>query len=78
MTMGNEEEPILKEIDQLELSDRLRRWKEATLDAKPRICSERAELAVESWKESARDDIEIRRAKLLKHILENIPVQIHE
>ena len=33
---------------------------------------------MEAWKESAKDDIEIRRAKLLKHILENIPVHIHD
>ena len=78
MVIGTEEELLLNEIDRLELSDRLRRWKEATLDAKPRICTERAELAVEAWKESAKDDIEIRRAKLLKHILQNIPVHIHD
>jgi formate C-acetyltransferase len=78
MLIGAEEESLLKEIDQLELSDRLRRWKVATLDARPRICTERAELAVEAWKESPKDDIEIRRARLLKHILENISVHIHD
>jgi formate C-acetyltransferase len=78
MVIGAEEESLLREIDQLELSDRLRRWKVATLDARPRICTERAELAVEAWKESPKDDIEIRRARLLKHILENISVHIHD
>ncbi|MFC1999606.1 pyruvate formate lyase family protein [Chloroflexota bacterium] len=77
MVIETKEEVLLGQIDQLELSDRLRRWKEASLDAKPRICTERAELAMEAWKESAKDDIETRRAKLLKHILENIPVHIH-
>jgi len=78
MVAGIDNKVLLRDIDQLQLSDRLRRWKEATLDASPRICTERAELAMEAWKESARDDIEIRRAKLLKHILENIPVHIHD
>ncbi|NQT48145.1 MAG: hypothetical protein HQ578_04145, partial [Chloroflexi bacterium] len=31
-----------------------------------------------AWKESIKDDIEVRRAKLLKKILENIPVHIHD
>ncbi len=75
--MSNEIDVLISEIDQVELSDRLLRWKESTLDAKPKIRTERAELAVEAWKESINDDIEIRRAKLLKNILENIPVHIH-
>jgi len=74
----NELDAIIEKIDRLELSDRLLRWKEETLDAKPKICTERAELAVEAWQESVNDDIEIRRAKLLKKILENIPVHIHD
>ena len=47
MVIETKEEVLLRQIDQLELSDRLRRWKEATLDAKPRICTERASLL---WK----------------------------
>jgi len=78
VVVGTKDEVLLREIDQLGLSDRLRRWKEASLDARPKICTERAELAMEAWKESVKDDIEIRRAKLLKHILENIPVFIHD
>ncbi len=74
----NEVEALIEKIEQLEMSDRLLRWKEATLNAKPKICVERAELAVEAWKASVDDDIEIRRAKLLKNILENIPVHIHD
>ena len=72
------DESLIVEIDKLELSGRLKQWKQASLDAVPRICTERAELAVESWRESANDNIEIRRAKLLKNILENIPVHIPE
>ena len=78
MTTRIDEGSMLAEIDQLQLSDRLKRWKQASLDAVPRICTERAELAVDAWRESANDDIEIRRAKLLKNILENIPVHIPE
>jgi len=78
MVVKTEDEILLKGIDQLTLSDRLRRWKEATLDAVPRICTERAELAAQSWKESAGDDIEIRRAKLVKKVMEGIPIFIHD
>jgi hypothetical protein len=67
----------LEKIDQLKLSDRLLGWKKAMQNAKPRIRTERAELAVESWQDSEGDDIEIRRAKMVKNILENIPVHIH-
>ena len=73
-----DEGSMLAEIDQLKLSDRLKQWKQASLDAVPRICTERAELAGEAWSESAGDDLEVRRAKLLKKILENIPVYIPE
>jgi hypothetical protein len=67
----------LEKIDQLKLSDRLLGWKKAMQNAKPRIRTELAELAVESWQDSEGDDIEIRRAKMVKNILENIPVHIH-
>ncbi len=74
----NEIDMPLEEIDQLKLSERLKAWREAMQNTRPRICTERAELAVESWKASVNDDIQIRRAKMVKHILENIPVHIHD
>jgi pyruvate formate-lyase/glycerol dehydratase family glycyl radical enzyme len=69
---------LLRRIDELQLSERLSRWKDAALSAKPKICVERAKLAMESWKETEGEDIEIRRAKLLKKILEDVPIAIHE
>lgn len=71
-------EDLLRSIDGLQLSDRLSRWKKATLDAEPKICTERAKLAMESWKETEGEDIEIRRAKLLKKVLDGVPIAIHE
>ena len=68
---------LLRDIDRIHLSERLSQWKEAVLNTKPRISTERARLAMESWKESEGDDIEIRRAKLLKKILEGVPIVIH-
>lgn len=69
---------LLQKIDELELSERLGRWKEAALGATHHICVDRAKLAMESWKETEGEDIEIRRAKLLKNILEGVPIAIHE
>ncbi len=50
MVVKTKDEVLLKRIDQLLLSDKLRLWKEATLEAEPRICTERAELAAQSKK----------------------------
>ena len=33
---------------------------------------------MESWKETEGEDIEIRRAKLFKKIVENVPIKIHD
>ncbi len=72
------DEELLQRIDGLQLSDRLGQWKKALLDAERNICTERAKLAMESWKETEGEDIEIRRAKLLKKVLESVPIAIHE
>lgn len=69
---------LLQRIDELDLSERLRRWKEAALNAKHYICIDRARLAMESWKETEGEDLEVRRAKLLKKVLEGVPIAIHE
>ena len=61
-TKATVDEEMLKKIDELQLSERLSGWKAALLDTKPRISTERAKLAMESWKESEGEDIEIRRA----------------
>jgi pyruvate-formate lyase len=72
------DEAMLRKMDGLRLSDKLSRWKEAVLSATPTISSARMMLATESWKETEGEDIQIRRAKLLKKILEGMPIVIFD
>jgi pyruvate formate-lyase/glycerol dehydratase family glycyl radical enzyme len=69
---------LLRRIDNLQLSQRLTCWKEARFNARVKVCSDRARLAMESWRKTESEDIEIRRAKLLKNILEGINISIYE
>ena len=60
------------------MSPRLFQLKDAMFSA-PRIISvDRARLAMESWKETEGEDIEIRRAKLFKKVLEGVPIAIYD
>ncbi|MBN1692525.1 MAG: hypothetical protein JW845_03110 [Dehalococcoidales bacterium] len=71
-------EAFLKEIDNLKLSPCLFQLRDAMFSA-PRIISvDRVNLAKESWQETEGEDIEIRRAKLFKKVLENVPIAIHD
>ncbi|MGD0780076.1 MAG: pyruvate formate lyase family protein [Dehalococcoidales bacterium] len=75
---SNIEEALLKKINSLQLSPRLFQLKDAMFSS-PRIISvDRARLAMESWKETEGEDIEIRRAKLFKKVLEGVPIAIHD
>jgi pyruvate formate-lyase/glycerol dehydratase family glycyl radical enzyme len=72
------DEVILKRIDNLQLGERLVQLKDAMFSA-PRIISvDRARLAMESWKETEGEDIELRRAKLFKKVLEGVPIAIYD
>jgi formate C-acetyltransferase len=72
------DEALLKKIDNLPLSNRLFQLKDSMFSA-PRIISvDRARLAVESWKETEGEDIELRRARLFKKVLEGVPIAIHD
>jgi pyruvate-formate lyase len=78
VTRVSTDEGLLKEIDKLKLSDRLFQLKDAMFSA-PRVISvDRARLAMESWKETEGEDIELRRAKLFKKVLEGVPIDIHD
>ena len=78
VTISNTDEALLKKIDNLQLSPRLFQLKDAMFGA-PRIISvDRARLAMESWKETEGEDIEIRRAKLFKRVLEGVPIAIYD
>ena len=65
-------EELLREIDQLELGDRILAFQKAVSEASNKIHVDRQRLALESWKASEGEDIEIRRAKLFKNIVENV------
>ena len=69
-------EDLFRKIDTLELNDRLLKWKEARRTAPFEVCVEREKLAMESWRETEGEDIEIRRAKLFKKVLEGAPIAI--
>ena len=71
-------EDLLRRIDKLELSDRIRRWQNAMKACPSQIYVDRQKLALESWKETEGEDIEIRRDKLFKKIVENVPIKIHD
>ncbi len=75
---SNTDEALLKRIDNLQLSEQLFQLKDAMFSA-PRIISvDRARLAMESWKETEGEDIELRRAKLFKKVLEGVPIAISD
>ena len=68
---------LLDGIDQLDMSRRLFALKDAMFRAPRKISVDRARLAVASWRETEGEDIELRRAKLFKKVLENVPVAIY-
>ncbi len=71
------DQALLAEIDSLKLSDRLERLKEMFFECQLGVASERITLAMESWKETEGEPLDIRSAKKLKKIAELIPVVIH-
>ncbi len=75
---GLDNADVLRQIDQVTLSDRLMQWKADSLEARPVVCAERAEAVARSWRASEGKDLQIRRALLLAHIFETIPVHIHD
>jgi len=78
VTKQDIDEVIRKRIDNLLLGERLVQLKDAMFSA-PRIISvDRARLAMESWKETEGEDIELRRAKLFKKVLEGVPIAIYD
>ena len=77
-TASSLDEGLLRRIDELQLSERLFRLKDAMFSAGRKISVDRARLAMRSWMESEGEDIEIRRAKLFKDILEGVPIAIYD
>ena len=69
---------LLSEIDGLELSASNMKWRAAMKAAEWSLCADRDKLAVRSWRETKGEDIQIRRAKLFREIVENLPISILE
>ena len=67
---------LLAEIDAIELSESNRAWREAVRQADWRIHGDRQRLTVESWRATEGEDLELRRARLLAHVLDHMPIDI--
>src|SRR4030042_445215 len=78
VTKTSTDDALLKKIDNLPLSERLFHLKDAMFSAPRMISVDRARRAMESWKETEGEDIELRRAKLVKKILEGVPIAIYD
>ena len=72
----NVNEKLLAEIDRIELSPANRAWREAVRTAGWRIHGDRQRLALLSWRETEGEDLELRRARLLEKVLEELPIDI--
>ncbi len=68
---------LLHEIDSLELSEKNRAWRSAMKAAGWRVYVDRELWGMRSWRETEDEDIQIRFAKQLKCIMDNIPIKIH-
>ncbi|MDR1216973.1 MAG: hypothetical protein LBJ99_00095, partial [Oscillospiraceae bacterium] len=68
---------LFTEIDALELGANNRAWREAMKAAPYKIFAEREKYTVASWRETEGEDLQLRRAKLLARVLDNIEIKIH-
>jgi pyruvate formate-lyase/glycerol dehydratase family glycyl radical enzyme len=69
---------LLSRIDALKLSERNRQWKAAMKASGWKLFADREKWTVASWRETEGEDIQIRRAKLFKKIVESIDIRIHD
>ena len=68
---------LLEKIDKLTLSKLNKEWLKAMKAAPWKIYADREIWTVKSWRETEGEDLQIRRAKLLKCILDNLEIIIH-
>ncbi|MDR0813184.1 MAG: hypothetical protein LBO63_04170 [Oscillospiraceae bacterium] len=68
---------LLDQIEQIHLSDNNRRWREAMKASGWAIYADRERWTAESWLETEGENIELRRAKLVAKVLDNIEIKIH-
>ena len=69
---------LFEKIDNLSLNERLKKLKERYLDTTPELASERGTYYAQSWRETEGQPIQLRIARAVKKVLENIPVPIFE
>ena len=68
---------LLEKIDGLALSQRNQSWRAAMKAAGWQVYADREKWTVQSWRETAGQDIQLRRAKLLACVLDNLEIKIH-
>jgi formate C-acetyltransferase len=68
---------MLERIDALELSASNIAWKTAMQASPWNIFADRERWTVASWRETDGEDIQIRRARLLEKVLDNLEIKIH-
>ncbi|MEJ2111529.1 MAG: pyruvate formate lyase family protein [Acidobacteriota bacterium] len=69
---------LLDQIDRLKLGRRILDWKQAVSEAGWKLFAEREKYTVLSWRESEGEDIQLRRARLFKKVVENVDIRIHD
>lgn len=69
-------ETILSEIDNIRLSEANSAWREAMRSAPWCLHADRERWTVASWEETQGLDLELRRAKLLEKVLDNLTISI--
>lgn len=70
--------PLLEQIDSLSLNGRLGGLKERYLNTTPELASERGTYYARSWRETEGQPIQLRIARAMKRVFENIPTPIFE
>ena len=69
---------MLDQIDALKLSERNQQWMRTMKASEWKLFADREKWTVAAWKETDGEDIQIRRARLFKKIVENIEIHIHD
>ena len=59
-----------------ELTPRMKSFREELLNAKPQVCVERAMITTETYRENQDQPLAIKRALMLKHVLEKMSIFI--
>lgn len=72
------DQTLLDKIEALSLSKNNLAWREAMRAAGYKVYADRERWTVKSWRETEGEDIQIRRAKLLACVLDNIEIKIHD